>query len=271
MKKALFSGWLAAVATHTALARSRAPGHGPARSMRGRSSASTRAMPGRRRASRREAAPLLRGLGVLDGPGRRSRGGRRGTGPSLPSPTSAPPSSACARARPCGCALGEAPLLASAPAVRGREIVRSEALLGPDGRAAQFIGGVSAPVLARLLEEARDVGALCAAYNAAAPPWWSGALLRALATLVAAAVPLRVRLESAPEVFPCTGCAGAGADWSRQPWEPRSSWCRSLARGPARALRPDPGRRPGGGRDGRGLVPGRRGHRRATASRRWAT
>lgn len=184
VKKAFFSGWLAAVATHTALLH-------PERSSMARAFHAGQEQRIYARYAREAARYAAEAAAAHEGSAFwMARAGPRAEDeedqPLAPEPDVR---AAFEHMRSRGglrLRLDERTTLASAPAVRGREIVRSEALLGPDGRAAQFIGGVSAPVLARLLEEGRDVGTLCEAYNAAAPAVDVGALLRALATLVAA-------------------------------------------------------------------------------------
>jgi flavin-dependent dehydrogenase len=185
VKKAFFSGWLAAVAAHTALLHPD----------RGELAFSFHADQEARLYARyaREAARYA-GERAAAHPSSRFWATRA----ALPSvgddeaPLAGPDAVQAAFERMRGCPglrlrLHEGAAVVSAPAVRDREVVRSEALLGPDGRVAHFVDGVSATVVARLLDEhPRDVGTLCEAYHAAVPRTGLPDLLRALATLLAA-------------------------------------------------------------------------------------
>ncbi len=186
VKKALFSGWLSAVATHTALVRPESTSmalafHAGQEQRVYARYAREAARYAAEAAAQHEGSAFWTARAAL-----RAAEEDEDDRPLAPEPDVRAAFERMRSREGVRLRMGERTTLASAPAVRGREIVRSETLLGPDGRAAQFIGGVSAPVLARLLDGGRDVGALCEAYNAAAPPVALGSVLRALATLVAA-------------------------------------------------------------------------------------
>jgi flavin-dependent dehydrogenase len=184
VKKALFSGWLGAVATHTALVDRDRSGLALAFYAGQEQRISARYA---REAAGFAAEAAARYEGSIFWTARAALGGEdveeRPLAPEEDIRAAFERMRSRDRLRLC---LAEDTTIASAPAVRGREIVRSEALLGPNARAVQFLDGVSAPVLGRLLAGGRSVGALCEAYDAAAPRVELGVFLRAVATLLAA-------------------------------------------------------------------------------------
>jgi hypothetical protein len=185
VKKALFSGWLAAVATHTALLH-------PERAAMAFSFYAAQEQRLHSRYARLSQRYALEAVADHAGSAFWSARARPlvGEEDAEDAPLAAEHEVRAAferiRARDLRLRLDEGAAIVSAPAVRGRTIVRSEALLGRDGRVAQFVEGVSAPVVARLLARSGEVGELCSAYGAAASPVPLGVLLRALSTLVAA-------------------------------------------------------------------------------------
>jgi flavin-dependent dehydrogenase len=82
--------------------------------------------------------------------------------------------------------LGNGVGIAPAPAVIGREIAPLDALVAKEGRTVHFVDGISAAVLARLAPGVDSTEALYDAYNRAAPAVALGAFLRSLSTLLAA-------------------------------------------------------------------------------------
>jgi flavin-dependent dehydrogenase len=81
--------------------------------------------------------------------------------------------------------LGREVRIGSAPVVVEREIVAADALLRGAAQAVHFSGGLHAATLARLASQVDGVGELYDAYNRNAPALGLGEFLHALATLVA--------------------------------------------------------------------------------------
>jgi flavin-dependent dehydrogenase len=81
--------------------------------------------------------------------------------------------------------LGRDVQIAPAPVVVEREIVAAEALVRGSERAVHFVGGLRAATLARLASRVDGVGELYDAYNRQAPAVILGEFLHDLATLVA--------------------------------------------------------------------------------------
>jgi flavin-dependent dehydrogenase len=185
VKKALASGWLAAVAAHTALVDpSRA---GLAAEFFARREAQAHA----RYAHETSLHAARAGAGH---PGS-AFWARRVTASEPPSGDDAPLASdeavrkafADLRARPrVQLRLGPGVRFGRAPCVRDQEITLADALLAGDGRVVHFVSGVEAETLARLAPSFAQVGEICEAYSRVAPPAATGALLHGLATLLAA-------------------------------------------------------------------------------------
>ena len=185
VKKALASGWLAAVAAHTALRDS------------------SRAALAAEFFSRREAQVQARYAHETALHAARAAAGHTGSAfwtarASAPHPGAGDDDALASEeaVRLAFAALKTRPVLrlrlatgvriAPAPRVRGREIAMAEALLAPDGRAIHFVSGVEAATLARLAPGIAEVGQLCEAYERAAPGVETAVLLHGLSTLLAA-------------------------------------------------------------------------------------
>jgi flavin-dependent dehydrogenase len=184
-KKALASGWLAAVAAHTALRDS------------------SRATLAADFFSRREGQVQARYAHETALHAVRAAAGHRGSAFwTVRASASQPPAGdddALAsdeavriafeglKARPAlRLRLGSGVRIGPAPRVWAREIAMGDALVTPDGRAIHFVSGVEAATLARLATRASEVGQLCEAYERAAPGVATAALLHGLSTLLAA-------------------------------------------------------------------------------------
>lgn len=184
VKKALFSGWLAAVATHTAARHPERAGMAAEFYCRNE-----------QRVFARYSAEVARYASEAAGlhPGSRFWSARAAVAlpraddePLAPEPAVRRTFDAMKARERLRVRLAESVRMGTAPAIEGHEIVSAEALVDGTGRAVAFVDGVSAPVLARLVEGCDEVGRLYEAYNAVAPRVALGDLLRALATLVAA-------------------------------------------------------------------------------------
>jgi flavin-dependent dehydrogenase len=186
VKKALASGWLAAVATRTALRDT------------------SRATLAAEFFSRREAQVQARYAHETALHAARAAAGHRGSAFwTVRASASRPPAGddddtlasdeavriafEGLKARPAlRLRLGAGVRIAPAPRVWGREIAMGDALVGPDGRPIHFVSGVEAATLARLAPGTSEVGQLCEAYERAAPGVAMAVLLHGLSTLLAA-------------------------------------------------------------------------------------
>ena len=195
VKKALASGWLAAVATHTALRNPSRAGMAAGFFSRREGQVHARYA---REAARHAAEAAARHAGS-------AFWRARAEGPAdLPDEDDEPLATDGAigqafealKAHPrLRLRLGSGVRIAPAPAVVGREIAMADALVGTDGRPVHFVDGVSAAILARLAPHAEQAGDLCEAYNRAAPEVAVGSFLHGLSTLLAAGL---LRDEATP-------------------------------------------------------------------------
>jgi flavin-dependent dehydrogenase len=213
VKKALFSGWLAAVAAHTAL---RHPGR--AELAAAYFSEQERSVFGRyaREAARYAAGAAARHPGSAFWSAR-ARGSRVPEGAeadqeALATDEAVRTAFEAMRSRSrLHLRLGDGVRILTAPAVVGHEIAMTEAVMDQSGQPVHFIEGVAAAALARLALRVREVGALAEAYQRAVSPVALGAVLRALATLLAAGL-LRDGGEDGP-----SACVAVGHQTNTRP------------------------------------------------------
>jgi flavin-dependent dehydrogenase len=187
VKKALFSAWLAAIATHTGLRH-------PERAEMARgflaererqmywSSARESALHAAKVAARHPSSPFWQARA-------RDVVGEDGGEPEdleLAAPTELRTAAETLKRSPSPrLRAAEGARVELRPAVLGREIALATVVVAPNGRATRFVEGVNAASLLRLAEQSAEVPMLYEAYNRAAPPVGLPEFLRAICVLMA--------------------------------------------------------------------------------------